>query len=155
MNDAKITLANATVATTQERKVRAKRLDRLFHIVRFGNIEGIRSEEVGVRKRVKTGKIRQLIKDAKVSWRAAKKAQKGVKATKIVQMVENVDLNHREIHRSRSSISGPFILTPNSFTTPIGPFLRYGVPQRTNPPRTCKISQSYAKRHLQKKNIGF
>ena len=41
MNDAKITLANATVATTQERKVRAKRLDRLFHIVRFGGWEEI------------------------------------------------------------------------------------------------------------------
>ena len=65
-----------------------------------GNVD---VKEVGVPKRWKVGKLMQLIKDAKVSWRVLKKAQKGVKATKIVQMVEEVEWNQREIHRSRMS----------------------------------------------------
>ena len=95
-------------------------------------------KEVGVQKRGKARKLRQLIKDAKVSWRETKKSKKGVKEIKIGQMAEEVELNHREIVPGRSSVSGPFILTPSSFTTPIGPSHRYGVFQRTNPPRTYK-----------------
>ena len=41
LTDAKITLANSTVAATQEGKVRAERLDCLFHVVRFGGGEEI------------------------------------------------------------------------------------------------------------------
>ena len=134
LTDAKVSLPNATVAATHERQVRIERLDHRLHIHR----EGISSEEVGVEKRRKTGKIRQLIKDAKVSWRATKKSKKGVKEIKIGQMAQKVELNHRQIVPGRSSISGPFILTPTSFTTPIGPSHRYGVFQRTNPPRTYK-----------------
>ena len=81
--DAKVSLANATVAATHERQVRTERLERLFHIARFAGVEEIRSGEVGVQKRGRTRKLRQLIKDAKLSWRAMKKSRKGVKATKI------------------------------------------------------------------------